>query len=107
MIKLLTILSSFLVSHLIALDPVMAHNFVVQVAHAMLQPNGALRHLPVPRCDDESNPEKLAFTIGCTLLKELAFKVVTYLSIDVMPVESQKIAALMLEEYSSILHGLV
>jgi hypothetical protein len=57
----------------------------------------------VADCEGKLN-EQIALTLGCSLLKELAFKFITYTSEEVTP---PVLKGLLINEYTSILVSLV
>lgn len=58
----------------------------------------------VPACPAKASNDMVAITLGCSLLKELAFKFLTYVSEEVTPTVLKPV---LLEEYITILQSLV
>lgn len=109
MLKLLTILSNILITHLLVLDAGKTDAFVAGLGQAIKETKcgetslNAVNSL-VPACPSSASNEQIAMTLGCSLLKELAFKFVTYVSEEVTPAV---LKTSLLKEYIKILYSLV
>jgi hypothetical protein len=109
MLKLLTILSNILVTNLQALDSLKTEIFVESlIAQLKLTKGGdiSLKNVDslVPELNEKATSEQVALTLGFQLLKELAFKFITYVSDEVTPTV---LKGLLLDEFTLILHSLV
>lgn len=109
MLKLLTILSNILVTNLQALDAFKTEIFVMGlIAQIKATQSGDISlnsvNSLVPECNEKSPSEQVALTLGFQLLKELAFKFITYVSYDVTPTV---LKGLLLDEFVLILNSLV
>jgi hypothetical protein len=58
----------------------------------------------IPVCKDPNSNEQIALTLGCALLKEFAFKFLTYVNEEVTPSVMKPV---LLTEYTTILQSLV
>jgi hypothetical protein len=109
MLKLLTILSNILVTNLQALDALKTEIFVMGlIAQIKATKSGDISlnsvNSLVPECNEKSPSKQVALTLGFQLLKELAFKFITYVSDDVTPTV---LKGLLLDEFVLILNSLV
>lgn len=105
MLKLLTILTNILVSNLLLVNVSGTSTFVTALVNCIRQ-GGNVSSLEayIPQCTSKSSSEEIAFSLGCSLLKEFAFKFLTYVNNDVQSVALSK---LIITEYCTILESLV
>jgi len=117
MLKMLTILTNFLVSNLIALqlrktksnEHLEALSFISELVVSLNQPkcddmraklSNLDRSIPISASNDTI--ERNALSYGCSLLKELAFKFVTYVQAEV---SDSRLRALLLREYATVVES--
>ena len=109
MLKLLTILSNILVTNLQAIDANATENFVLGLLQTMKETKLSEISLSnadslIPICPAKASKETIALTLGFSLLKELTFKFLTYVSEEVTPTVLRPV---LLEEFTIILQSLV
>lgn len=82
MIKLLTILTNVLTDNLLKLGEDKVFDFVKRITCQTRKKRDLFfsnLEAYVPVCSSQSSVEEIAASVGCSLLKELAFKFLTYL----------------------------